>query len=30
MTEVIGSMVAPIEWLANASFKPEWVPGGKP
>jgi len=30
MTEVIGSMVAPVEWLANTSFKPEWLPGGKP
>jgi Zn-dependent M28 family amino/carboxypeptidase len=30
MTEVIGSMVAPVEWLANSSFKPEWLPGGKP
>jgi len=30
MTEVIGSMVAPVEWLANSSFKPAWLPGGKP
>ncbi len=30
MTEVIGSMVGPIEWLATSSFKPQWTPGGKP
>jgi Zn-dependent M28 family amino/carboxypeptidase len=30
MTEVIGSMIEPVEWLANSSFKPTWLPGGKP
>ena len=30
MTEVIGSMIAPVEWLANSNYKPEWLPGGKP
>ena len=30
MTDAIQSMVAPIDWLANASFKPEWRPGMKP
>ena len=30
MTEVIGSMIEPIEWLANSTFKPAWLPGGKP
>ncbi len=30
MTEVIGSMIGPIEWLANTDYKPAWLPGGKP
>lgn len=30
MTEVIGSMIEPVEWLANSTFKPGWLPGGKP
>lgn len=30
MTEVIGSMVAPVKWLANSNFKPQWRPGGRP
>ena len=30
MSEVIGSMIQPIEWLANSQFRPEWLPGGKP
>jgi len=30
MTEAIGSLIAPIEWLANSDFKPEWKAGGKP
>ncbi len=30
MTEVIGSMIAPVEWLANSDFRPAWLPGGKP
>jgi Zn-dependent M28 family amino/carboxypeptidase len=30
MTEAIRSMLEPIRWLANSSFKPEWLPGGRP
>jgi Peptidase family M28 len=30
MTESIRSMLAPVIWLANSSFKPDWLPGGKP
>ena len=30
MTDAIQSMVAPIRWLVNSKFKPEWNPGGKP
>ena len=30
MTEVIQSFVAPIEWLANSNFKPQWNEGGQP
>lgn len=30
MTDAIKSMVAPIRWLVNSSFKPEWNPGGRP
>jgi Zn-dependent M28 family amino/carboxypeptidase len=30
MTNAISSMVAPIRWLAQNNFKPEWNPGGKP
>lgn len=30
MTEAIGSLLGPIEWLANSNFKPEWTAGGKP
>jgi hypothetical protein len=30
MTDAIRSMVAPIQWLAGATFKPEWLPGKKP
>jgi len=30
MTDAIGSLIAPIEWLVNSDFKPEWKPGGKP
>jgi hypothetical protein len=30
MTDAIRSMVAPVEWLANGTFKPEWLPGKKP
>lgn len=30
MTEVIGSMVEPLAWLANAAFKPAWKPGLRP
>jgi hypothetical protein len=30
MTEAIRSMVEPIRWLANSSFRPAWLPGKKP
>jgi len=30
MTNAIASMVDPICWLANSSWKPEWLPGRKP
>jgi len=30
MTEAIASMVGPVRWLVNSSFKPEWNPGGRP
>ena len=30
MTDAIRSMVEPIRWLANATFKPAWNPGGRP
>jgi len=30
MTEAIGSMLAPVRWLANSTFKPAWLPGMKP
>lgn len=30
MTYAIGSMVAPIKWLVNSEFKPEWGEGKKP
>ena len=30
MTESIQSMFAPVMWLANSDFKPDWLPGQKP
>jgi len=30
MTNAINSMIAPIRWLADSNFKPEWNPGGNP
>jgi aminopeptidase YwaD len=30
MTNAIGSMLAPIRWLANSGFRPDWLPGMKP
>jgi hypothetical protein len=30
MTQAIRSMVKPIRWLANSSFRPDWLPGKKP
>lgn len=30
MTEAIRSMLDPIRWLANDTFRPEWTPGGRP
>lgn len=30
ITAAIQSMFAPVEWLVNSTFRPEWNPGGKP
>jgi hypothetical protein len=30
MTRAIGSMVGPIEWLAQTAWKPQWLPNGRP
>jgi Zn-dependent M28 family amino/carboxypeptidase len=30
MEQAIQSMVAPVQWLANSDFKPEWAEGKKP
>jgi Zn-dependent M28 family amino/carboxypeptidase len=30
MTEAIRSLVEPIRWLATSTFKPSWLPGGRP
>jgi hypothetical protein len=30
MTESIQSMLAPVLWLSNAAFKPDWLPGQNP
>jgi Zn-dependent M28 family amino/carboxypeptidase len=30
MTNAIASMVNPIYWLANSTWKPQWSPGGRP
>lgn len=30
MARAISSMVAPVRWLANADFKPDWTEGGRP
>ena len=30
MTAALNSMVKPIRWLANARFRPEWLPGQQP
>jgi Zn-dependent M28 family amino/carboxypeptidase len=30
MTRSLNSLVAPIRWLANSNFRPEWLPGKKP
>jgi hypothetical protein len=30
MTESIASMIEPIWWLANTTFKPAWKPGLRP
>ena len=30
MTEAIRSMLEPVRWLANSTFKPQWLPGKKP
>jgi hypothetical protein len=30
MQQAIQSMVEPVRWLANTSFKPDWLEGKKP
>ena len=30
MTDAIRSMIEPVRWLANSTFRPEWLPGKKP
>jgi Zn-dependent M28 family amino/carboxypeptidase len=30
MEQAIHSMLSPVKWLANSSFKPDWVEGKKP
>ena len=30
MTRSIDSMIAPVRWLANSSFRPAWLPGQQP
>lgn len=30
MTRAIDSMVKPVQWLANSTFRPEWLPGQAP
>jgi Zn-dependent M28 family amino/carboxypeptidase len=30
MVDVIASMIQPIRWLANTTWRPAWNPGGKP
>lgn len=30
MTVAIGSLIAPLEWLANSDFRPQWKKGMKP
>jgi hypothetical protein len=30
MTTAVGSMIAPVQWLVNSDFVPEWLPGRQP
>ena len=30
MTKSLNSLVKPVQWLANATFRPEWLPGQAP
>jgi Zn-dependent M28 family amino/carboxypeptidase len=30
MTEAIGSMIEPVEWLVNSDFRPKWAAGQQP
>ncbi len=30
MDDAVGSLLAPIDWLVNSDFKPEWNKGGQP
>lgn len=29
-TKAVDSLIAPVEWLVNGDFKPQWLPGKKP
>ena len=30
LNAAIGALLAPMEWLVNSAFKPEWSEGGQP
>jgi hypothetical protein len=30
MQRAIASLLAPVAWLVNSDFKPQWAPGKKP
>jgi hypothetical protein len=30
MTAAIQSMLEPVRWLADSTFRPEWLPGQRP
>jgi hypothetical protein len=29
-TKAVDSLIAPVQWLVNGDFKPQWLPGKKP
>jgi hypothetical protein len=29
-TKAVDSLIAPVQWLVNGEFKPQWLPGKKP